>query len=152
MKPTNELQPLTDALLSRFGSSDKGLIAAVDLAVLVAMADEHIDAAEMIALQDTIAGLLGVRLAPSLAKHLVTDSRVKIRVTGAEARARDIGHTLSVHGAGEEGLRLALAIAWTSDGLADEERAIIGTIGDAAGVSAARVDELAAEAKPAAKE
>jgi tellurite resistance protein len=151
VKPTNELEPLTSALLARFGASDKGLTAAVDLAVLVAMADEHIDEAEMGALLDTIEGLLGVRLAPALAKHLVTDSRVKIRVTGAEARARDIGHTLSVHAAGEEGVRLALAIAWTSEGLADAERAIIGVIAEAAGVSQARVDALAEETKPAEK-
>ncbi|MFT3768963.1 MAG: hypothetical protein QM820_26280 [Minicystis sp.] len=149
MKPTNELQPLTDALLARFGSSDKGLTAAVDLAVLVAMADERIDEAEMAALMASIEGLLGVRLAPAVAKHLVTESRTKIRVTGAEARAVDIGHTLAVHGAGEEGLRLAFAIAWTSEGLAPAERAVIGIVGGAAGVSPARIDALADEAKPA---
>ncbi|APR80106.1 Hypothetical protein A7982_05453 [Minicystis rosea] len=149
MKPTTELQPLTDALLAKFGSSDKGLTAAVDLTVLVAMADDRIDEAEMEALIASVDGLLGVRLATYVAKHLVTESRDKIRLTGAEARARDIGHTLAVHGAGEEGLRLALAIAWTSEGLAPSERSIIGVVGEAAGVSATRIDALAEASKPA---
>jgi uncharacterized tellurite resistance protein B-like protein len=149
VKPTTELQPLTDALLARFGASDKGLTAAVDLAVLVAMADERIDEAEMAALVESVQALLGVRLAPAVAKHLVSESRAKIRVTGTEARARDVGTTLRVHGAGEEGVRFALAIAWVSEGLADVERALIAVVAESAGVSPDRLDALVRETTPA---
>lgn len=149
MKPTNELKPLTDALLARFGDNDKGLVAAVDVAVLVAMADEKIDKAEMDALAASIEGLIGGEVATFVAKHLVTESRTKIRAVGTAARAREIGGTLTEHGAGEDGLRLAIAIAWVSEGVSEHEKKAITAVAEAAGVSAARVDELIREAKPA---
>jgi tellurite resistance protein len=149
VKPTNELQPLTDALLARFGEDDAGLTAAVDLAVLVAMADGHIDDAERAALASSIEGLIGGRVAPHIAKHLVAESRTKSKAVGTAARAREIGKTLAQHGAGEEGLCLAIAIAWVSDGVSPPEKAALDVVAASAGVSAARVEELIREAKPA---
>lgn len=148
MKPTPEISSLTDALLARFGSSDRGLTAAVDLAVLVAMADDRIDKDEMAALAASINGFFGVSVAPAVVKHLVAESRTKIRQQGAEARARDIGQTLSAHGAGEDGLRLALAVAWASEGVAASERAAIDVVAESAGVPRERVDALVAEMEP----
>jgi tellurite resistance protein len=142
-------KPLTDALLARFGDSDEGLTTAVDLAVLVAMADQHIDEAEMAALVASIEGLLGTRLSVAVAKHLVTQSRAKARSAGAEARARAVGASLKFHDAAEEGLRLALAVAWASEGLAEAERALLAVVAGTAGVTGERLDALAAEMKPA---
>lgn len=149
VKSTNELQPLTDALLARFGEDDAGLVAAVDLAVLVAMADEHIDEAEMAALGSSIEGLIGGHVAGHIAKHLVAESRRKSKAVGTAARAGEIGSTLAQHGAGEDGLRLAIAIAWVSDGVSPPEKAAIDVVAASAGVSPERVDALMRAAKPA---
>jgi hypothetical protein len=149
VKPTNDLQPLIDALLARFNDSDEGLTTIVDLTVLVAMADGRIDEAEMTALMGTIETLMGTRLSLAVAKHLVTQSRSQIRNVGAAARARDVGASLAAHSASEEGVRLALAIAWTSEGVSAEEHAIIGVVAATAGVAADRLQALADEATPA---
>jgi tellurite resistance protein len=148
VKPTTELQPLIDAMLSRFGDADQGITAVVDLAVLVAMADGRIDEAEMTALMGTVDVIMGTRLAPAVAKHLVTQSRAQIRDAGAAARARELGRTLGARGAAGEGLRLAFAIAWTSEGLSVEERAIIDVVASSAGMDPERLKALETEVAP----
>jgi len=150
VKPNADLQPLIDALLTRFGSSDKGLCAAVDLAVLVAMADEHIDDAEMAALTTSIEAFLGTRLAPAVARHLVNESRRQIRNDGAEGCVRTVGQVLAANHAVEEGVRFGLAIALASEGISAVERARIAGVAEAAGLPAARLDELVREAGPVA--
>jgi tellurite resistance protein len=138
------MQRLIDELLVHFPAGDAGLIALVDLTVLVAIADGHIDGAEMAALTESIEAMVGSRLEPSLVEHLVTESVAQIRTLGAEASARDIGEVLAAHHAGEEGVRLALAIGLASEGLSASELERIGEVAHAAGVSAARLDELIA--------
>jgi tellurite resistance protein len=150
VKPNEDLQPLIDALLARFGASDKGLCAAVDLAVLVATADEHIDEAEMAALTVSIEGFLGTRLAPAVAQHLVNESRRQIRNDGAEGCIRTVGQVLAANHAIEEGVRFGLAIALASEGISEVERARIAAVADAAGLPTARLDALVREAGPAA--
>jgi hypothetical protein len=146
VKPNADLQPLIDALLDRFGSSDKGLCAAVDLAVLVAMADDHIDHDEMIALTASVEGFLGTRLAPAVAQHLINESRRQIRNDGAEGVMRTVGQVLAANHAVEEGVRFGLAIALASEGISEVERARIAGVGAAAGLPTARLDELVREA------
>lgn len=143
MKPSTELQPLIAALLARYDSSDEGLMAAIDLAVLVAQADGKIDAAERAALIASIEALMGTVVAPVITSHLVRESRDKIAEIGPETRAVQIGSSLKAHNAIDEGLRLALAIAHTSDGLSAEERARIAVVAKAAGVPESHIDELA---------
>ena len=142
MKPVADLQPLIDALLARFGSSDKGLCAAVDLAVLVAMADEHIDQDEMAALAASVEGFLGTRLAPAVVRHLIHESRRRIRDDGAEGCARTVGEVLAANHAVDEGLRFGLAIARASEGVSEVERARLVSLGAAGGLPASRVEEL----------
>lgn len=150
MKPNEALQILIDALLARFGSSDQGLCAAVDLAVLVAVADEHIDEAETAALTQSIEGFLGTRLSPAVARHLINESRRKIHDDGAEGCVRTVGQVLAANHAEEEGLRFGLAIALASEGISEVERARIVGVGAAAGLPATRIDELMREAAGAA--
>jgi hypothetical protein len=141
------MQRLIDELLSRFPAGDAGLIALVDLTVLVAIADGSIGGAEMAVLTESIEAMMGSRLEASLVDHLVTESLSQIRVLGADASARDIGEVLAAHHAGEEGVRLAIAIALASEGLSAPELERIGEIAHAAGVSASLLDDLiAAEA------
>jgi tellurite resistance protein len=141
------MQRLIDDLLARFPAGDAGLIALVDLTVLVAVADGHIDGAEMSALAESIEALMGSRLDPALVDHLVGESLGQIRALGAEAVARDVGEVLGKHQASEDGLRLAIAIALASEGLSAPELERIGEVADAAGVAPARLDELLAAAQ-----
>ncbi len=138
---------LVDALLAHFAAGDEGLMALVDLAVLVAVADGHIDAAEMEALTESIAAIAGERLAASLAKPMVEESCAQIRTIGPDACARLVGEVLGAHGAADEGLRLGLAVAFVSEGMAPIERQRLEQVARAAGAGAARVGELAAEAR-----
>jgi tellurite resistance protein len=149
VKPSADLRPLATALLDRFGGDDEGLAATVDLAVLVAMADDHIDAAEKEALASAIEALMGGKLASTITRHLVADRRAALREAGVEASAHALGKKLGAHGAAELGVRLALAMAWTSDGLSREERAAIALVATAAGLGENRFHELVKEAQPA---
>lgn len=136
---------LVDALLAHYPAGHEGLIALVDLAVLVAVADGHIDDAEMAALTESIEAIAGGRLHGSLARHLVEASCAQIRAQGPDESARLIGELLAGHHAGEEGLRLGLAVAFASEGLAGVERERLEQVAAAAGVAAERVAELCAE-------
>ncbi len=138
------MQQQIDALLAHFPAGDDGLIAVVDLAVLVAIADGQIDGAEMTALSESIEAMVGGRLPASLVGHLVTESCAQIRALGPEACARAVGEVLAAHGAADEGIALALAIAWASDGLSTAELERITQLAEAAGVDPARLDELIA--------
>lgn len=144
MKPSPILRPLVSALCARFDSSDEGLNAVVDLAVLVALADGTIDEAEMAALAESIGTLVGGSLDPRMTRHVIRESRAKIDAASPEGRAREIGESLAAHGAAEEGLRLALMIGLASEGLSAVERARVELVAQAAGVTAARLDELVA--------
>jgi tellurite resistance protein len=148
MKPNKSLRPLLDALLARLPAGDEGLMAVVDLAVLVAMADGKIDEAERAAVAASIEAIVGCSLSPSVQRHLFTESRAQIRERGPAASARRIGELLAARGCAEEGLRVALGVAWSSDGLADVERERIVQVAEGAGLTAERVDELAAETWP----
>jgi tellurite resistance protein len=148
MKPSPTIRPLVAALRARFDSSDEGLNAVVDLAVIVALADGTIDEAEMAALAESIGTLVGGMLDPRMTRHVIRESRAKIEATGAEARARAIGESLSAHGAGEDGVRLALAIGLASEGLSDVERARIELVAAAAGVTSERLTELVQSIEP----
>lgn len=144
------IRPLVAALRARFDSSDEGLNAVVDLAVLVALADGTIDEAEMAALAESIGTLVGGMLDPRMTRRVIRESRAKIEAIGVEARARAIGESLAAHGAAEGGLRLALSIGMASEGLSAVERARVELIAQAAGVDAAGLDELTRSIAPSA--
>ena len=139
------MQRQIDALLAHFPAGDEGLIAVVDLAVLVAIADGQIDDAEMTALAESIEAMVGGRLAASLVGHLVTESRAQIRALGPDECARAVGSMLAARGASEDGVELALAVAWASEDVSAVELERIEQVAKAAGVSDERVVELMGE-------
>jgi tellurite resistance protein len=150
MKPSPTIRPLVAALRARFDSSDEGLNAVVDLAVIVALADGTIDEAETAALAESIGTLVGGMLDPRMTRHVIRESRAKIEATGVEARAKAIGESLAAHGAAEEGVRLALAIGLASEGLSEVERARVELVARAAGVDPATLTELGQSIEPGA--
>jgi tellurite resistance protein len=141
---------LIEALNARLQSDDGGLTAAIDLAVLVAAADGQIDRAEQAALAASLEGLVGSQLDPAVVRHLIRESRDQIQAVGPELRARAIGEFLAAHDAALEGLRLAIAIGYASEGLSAVERERITRVAQAAGVGVERVDALIREARTSA--
>jgi tellurite resistance protein len=146
VKTSAQIKQLMDALTAKLGDADEAIQAAVDLAVLVAAADGTIDAAERAALTASLESLMRGSVAAPVVRHLVRESRNQIEAAGPTARAKSIGRQLADHGAADEGLRLALAIAHASDGLAQVEREHIAIVAKAAGVSEARFAALVASA------
>ena len=142
MKPSAHIKPLVDTFTKHFGADDEGIVTAVDLAVLVAAADGTIDADERAALTASLEAIMGATVAPTVVRYLVREARNQIEAAGADARARAIGGLIRARDATDDGLRLALAIAFTSGGLSDPERAIIATVAKAAGASDARLEAL----------
>ncbi len=139
------LHPAVEALCNRFPSNEAGVAAAIDLAVLVAVADGHIDPAEMAALSTSLEVATKTQLSSKFVKHLVLASRQQIETAGASSCAKLIGESIAAQGCVDEGLRLALVIALASDGLSDVERDQIEVIARAAGAAHDRVDTLCRE-------
>jgi tellurite resistance protein len=135
-----------DALRAKLGDADEAMIASVDLAVLVAMADGTIDPDERAALTTALEAVMQAHVAAPIVRHLIRESKNQIEAAGPEARAKTIGRKLADHGAGDEGIRLALAIGHSSAGLSDVERDRIAVVAHAAGVSDARFAALVASA------
>jgi tellurite resistance protein len=146
VKPSAHIKSLVQALSARFGADDVGITAAVDLAVLVAAADGTIDADERAALTASLEAIMGTTVAHTIVRYLVRESRNQTEAVGTEARARAIGGLLAAHHAVDEGLRLALAIAFTSQGLSEQERDVIAVVARAAGASETRLEALIAAA------
>jgi tellurite resistance protein len=142
VKPSAHVKILMDALVAKLGDAEQAFIAAIDLAVLVALADGAIDASEKAALATSLEALMRCHVAPPVVRHLIRESKDQIEAVGPEARARAIGHQLADHEAADEGLRLALAIAFSSEGLCESERARIAQVAKAAGISDARFAAL----------
>jgi tellurite resistance protein len=114
----------------------------IDLGVLVASADGKVDASERAMLLDVYQTLLGTKLDTEVVNHLVTASLEVIEAAGAEPRARHIAAILQDCDSVEPGILVALAIAYASEGLSKAERKVVVRLAEAAGLEAARLEEL----------
>ena len=117
----------------------------IDLGVLIASVDGKVDHLEREMLFDVFQTLLNTTLTAEVVDHLVTASLEVIDAAGAESRARLVAQILHDCDAGEPGLRIALAVAFASQGLTSAERAVVERLADGAGVSRARLAELIEE-------
>lgn len=114
----------------------------VDLGVLVVSADGVVDDRERDILLEVFQTLLGAKLSAEIVDHLVTASLQVIGAAGAESRARLVAEILLDCDAVEPGLVVALAVAYASEGLSKQERAVIERIADGTGWPRARLEEL----------
>jgi tellurite resistance protein len=117
----------------------------IDIGVLIASADGTVDAREREMLLEVFQTLLNTTLTPEVVDHLITASLEVIEAAGAESRARLVAAILQDCDAVEPGVRVALAIAFASQGLNKAERTVIGRIAAAGGMKASRLAELTAE-------
>jgi tellurite resistance protein len=131
------------AIRSRVLSHEHSLTSIVDLATLVAVADGVIDEHEEAALAAWLSRLLHQELGTEGVQSLVRSSLAVTRGVGAETVIRAIAHDLRTCGVAEEGLLLALAVGYVSDGLSAVERAVADQLARALAIPAERVDALA---------
>ncbi len=119
----------------------------IDIGVLVVSADGTVDEREREMLLDVFQTLLDTTLTAEVVDHLVTASLEVIEAAGAESRARLVAAILKDCDAVEPGVRVALALAFASQGFTKAERTVVERIADEAGLTRERLAELTAEVK-----
>ena len=134
-------------LCTRFEQGGYNPTPVIDLGVLVARADGKVDEHERTALREVFEALLDERLSGEVVGHLITASLEVIETAGVDARARHIAEILKDCDAVEQGIVVALGIAFASEGLSKDERAVITRVADAAGMTRARLDALAEQVR-----
>jgi tellurite resistance protein len=147
---TNLLRVVEDAvadLCAKFEEGGYYPTPIVDLGVLVARADGVVDTKERQLLRDVFEGLLGTRLSPEVVDQLIQASLDVIEQAGVEARAQLVAEILQDCSATEQGILVALAIAFASEGFSQAERSVIEMVARAARLSPDRFDALVAQIK-----
>lgn len=134
--------PAIDKLCDEFAQGGYNPTPIIDLGVLVAHADGKVDERERSVLSNIFTTLLGTTLTSDVVDALVTASVEVIQLAGAEPRARLVGTILRDCDAGEDGLVVALAVAFASEGLSSAEQTVVDRIADAAGVERSRLAVL----------
>ena len=119
----------------------------IDIGVLVASADGKVDLREREMLLDVFQTLLDTSLTAEVVDHLVTASLEVIEAAGAEARAKLVAAILRDCNAVDAGVRVALAIAFASQGLSKAERTVIQRIAEHGGMTPARLAKLTADVR-----
>lgn len=142
MKTSPLVMDAIDTLCVRFEMGDYNPTPIIDLGVLVAYADGAVDAAEVEALGSIIGALLGARMDSELVGFMAQASIDVANQAGTASRARVVAEILMDCDAVEEGLIVALAVAFASEGLKTSERALIASIASAAEYDAGKLDAL----------
>jgi tellurite resistance protein len=134
--------PAIEALCVAFSRNGYNPTPIIDLGVLVANADGKVDARERETLLDVFQALLDTTLTPEVVDHLVTASLEVMHAAGPESRARLVAEILQDCDAVEEGIVVALVVAFASEGLSPAEREVIERVADAAHLPRERLDHL----------
>jgi tellurite resistance protein len=146
-KPHPLLELSLQTLVARLEKNDYGVTPIVDLGTMVANADGTIDPEEIDVLRYLFQESLGTRLSPQMVEHLITSSLEATARTDAAQRAKLVTEILLDCDAVEEGLTVALAVAFASEGLSPSEQSLIASIAARAGVSPPRLEALVAQVK-----
>ncbi len=142
MKTPALVMDAIDTLCLRFELGDYSPTPIIDLGVLVAHADGAVDAAEMEALGEIVQALLGARLDAELVGFIAQASLDVATLAGAASRARLVAEILLDCDAVEEGLIVALAVAFASEGLSASEKELIASIARASEYDPTQLDGL----------
>lgn len=129
---TDVVEGALHAFLKKAGETNETLDLGVKVAVLVAAADGSIDDDEMHALAAVLAEVFG-DMPEHIARVLVKDAAKHQEERDRVELAREMGAKLAERGAVAEGLAVAIAIARTSEGVADAERALLEGLAEGAG-------------------
>jgi tellurite resistance protein len=136
-----------DQLCSAFEKYGYNPTPIIDIGVLVLSADGKVDERERDMLLDVFQTLLNTSLTPEVVDALVSTSLDVIEAAGAESRARLVSEILKDCEAVEPGVRVALALAFASQGLSKAERAVVQRIANVGGLPASRLAQIEAEVR-----
>jgi tellurite resistance protein len=134
-------------LCDRFGEGGYHPTPIIDLGLLVARADGQVDASEREMLREIFEELLGTELSLDVVDHLIRASLEVIDAAGVEPRARLVAQILCDCDAVEQGLLVAIAIAFASEGLSASERSLLEGIARQAEFPLDRLEQLIARVK-----
>jgi hypothetical protein len=123
------------ALLDKTGDTSDSIELVIRLAVAIASADGTIDDAEQGELAGLLAELLGGAMAPRVLRLVVADTAGSVEREGPSSFMATTGRALADAGAGSEGVELGVAMASSSEGIGESERALLVVLAQAAGVS-----------------
>src|SRR5262245_59525814 len=118
------VSPAIEQLCDAFDKHGYNPTPIIDLGVLVSYADGRVDDRERPMLSDVFTTLLGTALNGDVVDGLVTASVEVIKQAGAEERARLVGTILNDCDAGEPGLIVAIAVAFASEGMNENEKRV----------------------------
>jgi tellurite resistance protein len=138
-------RPVTEAvevLCARFEECDYNPTPLIDIGALVANADGVVDAEEIDTLRRILQPMLGEELPAEIVGFLIDASIRVIKGDGVDARARLVAEILMDCDAVEQGLRVALGVAFASNGFSDAERGVIEKLADATKFPRASLDAL----------
>jgi hypothetical protein len=128
-------------LRERMRDRNHGLKSIVDLVVLIVLADGEIDEVELVALHETVNLVVG-ELHQGLARYLINACVASIRADGLDRCIASVRRALSEAEALDDGLIVAYAAAFASDGLSIPERGAIQALWDGTSISYERVVEV----------
>ena len=151
MKGETLIQSAVESLSKRFEGGDYNPTPIIDLGVLVANADGTVDEEELATLRVIFGRLMGAQFDAEVVGHLIEASRQVIEVAGVNARLRLIAEILKDCNAVEEGVTVALGVAYASGGLSPSERTLVSSLSQASGLSPNRLEELIESVRLAAE-
>lgn len=138
-------RPVTEAvevLCARFEAGDYNPTPLIDIGALVANADGVVDEEEIDTLRRILGPMLGEEIEAEIVGFLIDASIRVIQADGVEARARLVSEILLDCDAVEQGIKVALGVAFASNGFSDAERGVIEKLARGAGLPDARLQEL----------
>jgi len=142
MKGEALIRETVETVCELFERGDYNPTAIIDLGVLVANADGTIDDDEVEALRLIFGRLLRTQLDVDLVNPLIVASREVIDAAGVGSRLRLIAEILKDCDAVEEGVIVALGIAYSSEGFSGSERTLISSLAQACNLPSSRLEEL----------
>jgi hypothetical protein len=142
VKPHPIIEEAVGVLCSRFEAGGYALTPVIDIGALIANADGSVDEEELEMLGYLFEALLGSHLGKEALRPLVRASLQVLLEAGLEPRARFLTEILVDCHAVEEGLTVALGVAFASEGLSNAERDIISTMAKCARMPQKQLDAL----------
>ncbi|MCC6552172.1 MAG: hypothetical protein IT372_04005 [Polyangiaceae bacterium] len=145
------VEKAAEALCARFEQGEYNPTPIIDLGALVASADGTVDAQEIDTLRQIVGPMLRARLDGELIGYLIEASAQVIRAAGVEPRVRLLAEILLDCDAVEEGVLVALGVAFASEGLSDPERAVIASLARSARLPDGRLEALITDVRRASE-
>lgn len=136
------VQSAIETLITRFEHGDYNPTPIIDLGVLVASADGAADDDEMETLRHIFQSLFGAAFSKDMVGFLIAASLEVLHAAGVDSRVRLIAEILKDCDAVKPGIVVALAVAYSSEGLSAAERGVIEAVARSAGLSTSELDVL----------